>query len=138
MRRRLLPLVLLPLLVVLVGAKYEPIVTPEPILVPEGLTTEQVAKSLQVALVDRGWTVDSVKMPEGEGSGEILSTLYIRKHTATIRLLFDAKRVQIEYVESTNLGFKDGKVKKIHNRYNFWIRTIEKDIKVRLSKDALE
>lgn len=136
MRRVFIPLLLLPCLVVLMGG-HPVLYDPGPIDVPEDMTAEMVAGCIEYALEGRGWTVDSVKMPEGEKPGEVLSMLHIRTHTITIRIIFDSKKADIEYVDSTNLDYKP-KRNRIHAQANRWLQYIEKDIRRMLSKEHLK
>jgi hypothetical protein len=110
---------------------------PAPIDIPDNLTAEKVAGLIRYALENRGWTVGSIKMPDGEKLGEIASTLYIRSHTLTIRIAFDDKKADIDYVDSTNLNYKPKK-NRIHAQCNRWLQNIEKDIRRMLSKEELK
>jgi hypothetical protein len=136
MRRVFVPLLVFPFLVVLMGG-HPVLYDPGPIEIPEDLTAEKVAGCIRYALEGRGWTVESVKMPEGEKPGEVNSTLYIRSHTLTIRIIFDDKKADIEYTDSTNLDYKPKK-NRIHAQANRWLQYIEKDIRRMLSKERLE
>ena len=87
-------------------------------------TPAQIQKAITKALINRGWQVTARK------SGEVLSTLFIRRHMAKIRIIYDADAVRLEYVDSFNLGYRkhERKGPLIHRNYNNWIRNLEKDI----------
>ena len=137
MRRRLAQLLLLlPLLAIGMGARgAEPMYLPPPIDLPDGAEPKAVSAAIRSALIGRGWSVDRETIPEGDGPREIVATLRVRVHTATIRLEFDAERIRIHYVSSDNLGFKEkkGRDPLIHPKYGVWIRNLENDVKAKLA-----
>ncbi|RMG56526.1 MAG: hypothetical protein D6717_06455 [Gammaproteobacteria bacterium] len=126
-------MLLLPLVLVLAGWRTAPLYNPEPIPVPEGLSTKEVRKAIVDAMIKRGWGVASKK------PGKIVAVLHIRKHTAKVLITYDTKAVVIKYVSSENLKYKkeeDG-VEIIHKNYNSWIRNLASDIQSNLSAMAL-
>src|SRR5688572_31503967 len=87
-------LLLLPVLALLMGARQVPLVNPDPIAVPAGLTEAKVARSIKAALVGREWAVSE------EQPGKILATLNLRAHMAKIDVSFDTSKVNIRYLDS--------------------------------------
>ena len=95
-----------------------------PIAVPPGISQAQVKTSIINALEGRGWTLDKV------ADGDVLSTLHLREHTATIHITYDATTVRLAYVRSTNLDYREnGSKRNIHRNYNSWIDYLEQDIR---------
>ena len=102
----------------------QPLVTAQPIAVPSGVTQPQVQRAIDNALDSRGWTIDKTE------DGNILSTLHLRDHTATVRITYDTQSVKIAYVSSTNLDYSQrGSRRYIHRNYNGWVGFLEQDIK---------
>lgn len=116
-------LLLLPLLALLMGARQVPLVDPDPIAVPAGLTEAKVARSIKAALVGRDWVVSE------EQPGKIVATLNLRAHMAKIDVNFDTGKVAIKYVDSKELmyGQKKGTTV-IHRNYLSWIQNLVTDI----------
>ena len=116
-------LLLLPLLVLLMGARQVPLVDPDPIAVPAGLTEARVAKAIKAALVGRTWVISE------EQPGKIVATLNLRTHMAKIEIPFDTKQVAIRYLDSSELMYGEKKgVKVIHRNYLSWIQNLVGDI----------
>ena len=133
MRERLaLLFLLLPALVISMSARESELMyTPAPIEVPKGTDPGDVPKAIQAALAGRGWSMDKESVPDSGGAGEIIATLNVRVHTVTIRFEFDAGRIQIHYVSTTNMGYKESKSNKllIHPKYTQWLKNLEKGLK---------
>jgi hypothetical protein len=109
------------------GAREEPIYDAT-IRVPAAVKMEDVARAIKSGLVAREWTV------QREENGVIEAKLFVRSHTADIRIPFDKEYVNFQYVSSTNLLFdeKHG-IKYIHRNYNKWIKLLERDITSKLA-----
>lgn len=122
-KSRLLLLLLVPLLALTMAFRQAPLVNPDPIHVPAGLSEAQVGKAVASALIGRGWSVTAEK------AGETDATLHLREHVARIAVTYDASAVQIKYVDSENLKYemKDGKPY-IHKNYLGWIEYLVQDI----------
>lgn len=122
-KSRILLLLLVPLLALTMAFRQAPLVNPDPIHVPAGLTEAQVAKAVSSALIGRGWSVTAEK------AGETDATLHLREHVARIAITYDASAIQIKYVDSENLKYemKDGKPY-IHKNYLGWIEFLVQDI----------
>lgn len=131
--RRLVLLSLLPVLLLLMGARQVPLNDPDPIMVPAGLQAEAVAKEIKRALIGRNWTIT------GEQPGQIDSTLNLRAHVARIRVEFDAEKVRIHYVSSENLKYEEKKGERvIHKNYQSWINNVVTDLNRGLQLQALD
>lgn len=127
-------LVLLPMVVVLSGwFRTGPLVNPDPIPVPDGLTMKDVRKAIKAGMVERGWGLEKDK------PGEIIAVLHIRKHMAKVRIQYDTRQVRITYLDSKNLKYKkkDDGTEIIHKNYNGWVQNLAGDIRKALSKIAL-
>ncbi|MCE5233738.1 MAG: hypothetical protein ABFC67_10290 [Mizugakiibacter sp.] len=122
-KSRILLLLLVPLLALTMAFRQAPLVNPDPIHVPAGLTDAQVAKAISSALIGRGWSVTAEK------AGETDASLHLREHVARIAITYDASAVQVKYVDSENLKYemKDGKPY-IHKNYLGWIEYLVQDI----------
>lgn len=122
-KSRILLLLLVPLLALTMAFRQAPLVNPDPIHVPAGLTDAQVAKAISSALIGRGWSVTAEK------AGETDASLHLREHVARIAITYDASAVQVKYVDSENLKYemKDGKPY-IHKNYLGWIEYLVQDL----------
>jgi hypothetical protein len=109
------------------GARVEPLYDAV-IRVPAAAKMEDIAKAIKSALIEREWTIQRVE------NGVIEAKLFVRSHTADIRIPFDKDYVHIQYVSSTNLLYDEKQgVKQIHRNYNKWIKLLERDITNRLA-----
>lgn len=106
-----------------VVAGKAPLQDPAPVVVPSGLTAEQVTKDIKRALLGRGWTIAN------EQPGRIDATLHLREHVANIRITRDAGQVKFAYVDSENLDYAEKKgVRYIHSNYLGWIGFLINDL----------
>lgn len=125
-------LLLLPVLLLLMGARQAPLVDPDPIMIPQGLSSETVVKEIKRALIGRNWTITS------EQPGRIDSTLNLRAHVARIAVSYDNQRVSIAYVSSENLKFEEKKGQRyIHKNYASWINNVLTDLNRGMQLEAL-
>jgi hypothetical protein len=109
------------------GARAEPIYDAV-IRVPNTAAMQDIAKAIKSALIERQWTIQE------EENGVIEAKLFVRSHTAEIRIPFDKNYVNIQYISSTNLLYDEKQgVRHIHRNYNKWIKLLERDITNRLS-----
>lgn len=131
--KRLLLLLMLPLLLLLMGARQAPLVDPDPIAVPQGLSAGQVEREIKRALIGRGWTIT------GESAGSIDSTLNVRAHTARIRISYDSQRVALNYVSSDNLAYEEKRGQRlIHKNYASWVNNVLTDLSRGLQMAAMD
>ena len=116
-----LPLICI--LVFLMGARQVPLTDPEPLAVPAGLRTEQVAKAIKASLVGRTWNITQ------EEPGHIVATLNLREHMAKIDIVYDLQTVKISYLDSGELMYAEKKgVRMIHRNYLNWIQNLRNDM----------
>jgi hypothetical protein len=116
-------LLLLATTVFLMGARQVPLTDPEPLPVPAGLKTEQVAKAIKAALVGRNWVVAQ------DEPGRIVSTLNLREHMAKIEVAYDVQTIRIRYLDSGELMYAEKKGQRvIHRNYLNWIQNLRNDM----------
>lgn len=116
-----------------VQARQAPLVDPDPVVIPAGLSQEKAVKDIKRALIGRGWTITA------ERPGEIESTLNLRTHTAKILVTWDTQAVRIAYVSSVDLDYKERKGKRfIHPNYLGWISNIAKDMGTNMQLSVIE
>jgi hypothetical protein len=109
------------------GTRVEPLYNAT-IHVPAAAKMEDIAKAIKSALIEREWTIQRVE------NSVIEAKLFVRSHTADIRIPFDKEYVHIQHVTSTNLLYDEKQsVKQIHRNYNKWIKLLERDITNRLA-----
>lgn len=89
------------------------------------LKLDQVKSAIMQAGIERGWVMKQIK------SGEIQGELFVREHRAVIDITYSPKSYSINYVNSKNLKYTNGK---IHRNYNRWINNLDKDIQIALAK----
>ena len=112
-------------------ARRAPLVDPDPVAIPAGLTAAQVAADVKRALVGRGWEIVS------EQPGQIESTLHLREHVATISVSYDDRQVRFAYVDSSNLDYRVKRGEpQIHSNYLGWIGYLVDDLATNLQVSA--
>ncbi|HET9190316.1 MAG TPA: hypothetical protein VFN69_07050 [Rudaea sp.] len=118
-----LPLLLAPALLLLMAFRQVPLVDPPPIPVPANVDTAKVEQIIGNALTSRNWRI--VK----HVPGEIDAVYDPRAFSVTIAVHYDAQKIQINYVTSSNLRYevKNG-VRYIHTNYASWIKNLVTDI----------
>ena len=111
------------------GCSIKPMYQPGVIRASSTTEINKIQSAIKVSLVDLGWKI----MDEKEGM--IRALLDLREHTVTIDLLYTKEGVQIQYVDSSELGYreKDGQPY-IHKKYTSWIKNLEKKISINLVK----
>lgn len=97
----------------------KPIETVNDAPIPEGFTASQVQKLIMAAGAERGWIIKPA------GAGELEGTLLIRSHVVKVRIPYSTSSYSIQYKDSTNMKYKDGK---IHRNYNTWVLNLNGDI----------
>lgn len=68
---------------------------------------------------------------DGSGSGRDKARQQSRDHVAEVRITYTASSYDIKYDSSFNLQASGGK---IHKNYNRWVRNLDKDIQLNLSR----
>lgn len=117
-------LLMLALAVTLLGARQAPLIDPEPIDVPAGMSVDKVASVIEWATRKRQWWVDK------QEPGRMVVVQLVQGHRAKVAIVYDAKTVKLQYVSSQNLGFEarpDGS-RVIHPRYIAWVNNLRSDI----------
>jgi hypothetical protein len=115
----------------LVHARSAPLIDPDPVAIPAGMSQEQVVKDIKRALIGRGWSVTT------EQPGEIQSTLNLRDHVARIKVSYDAQQVRLAYMDSSNLDYKLKRGKPvIHGNYLGWIGFLVNDLNTNFTVSA--
>lgn len=126
-------LILLPFLLLLMGARQAPLVDPDPIAVPSGVDQKTVEREIKRALIGRGWTITA------EAPGQIDSTLNVRAHSARVRISYDTQRVALNYVSSDNLAYEEKRGQRmIHKNYASWVNNVLTDLSRGLQMAAIE
>lgn len=86
--------------------------------------SDQSKKIILSALSARGWNVVE------EGSGYVTARQDRGGHSATVKVTYGSDHVDITYVDSTNLRFRDQDGRQtIHSRYNVWVRNLARTIR---------
>jgi hypothetical protein len=111
------------------AVRTRPLYQPEPIPIPCVLSDDQMRSAIRRALAGRGWT------PTEKGNGEIRARYTRREQSAVIAIRYGGEQARIDYVASEEMGYvmKHGKPE-IAERYNDWVRNIEKDLAIQLSR----
>lgn len=123
---------LLPLLFLLMGARAAPLVNPDPIAVPAGLSADVVQREIKRALISRKWSIT------GEKPGHIDATLNLRAHVARIAIEHGEGTVRVSYVSSENLNYEEKKGQRyIHKNYGAWVNNVVSDISANLQLESL-
>ena len=93
----------------------------------EASSAEHMREAILGALAARDWVAAE------DQPGMIQASLFVRAHTAKVRIEYDADSFSINYVDSTNLKYQkrsDG-TEYIHDNYNSWVRILMREIAVR-------
>lgn len=117
-------LLMLSLAVALLGARQTPLIDPEPIDVPAGMSVDKVASVIEWAARRRQWWVDE------QTPGRMVVVQLVQGHRAKVAITYDAKTVKIQYVSSQKLAYEakpDGS-RVIHPRYIAWVKNLRADI----------
>ena len=126
-RSRLLTLPFVPLAFLLMGFGGAPLVDPQPLAVPPGLSAKDVSTAIRTGIALRGWIVTK------DEKGQIDATLNNREHQVVIAVVYDAKQVKVSYVSSQNMNYseKNG-TRYIHKKYTQWTQNVVADINSQL------
>jgi hypothetical protein len=151
-------LVILLAALVVVSCRTEQIGVREPIVVPSGLTENEIQIAILTALTDLShppaydpnvivagsvgdaiaWSLfkeaersSSGWYPESHEPGVIFAGLDVRSHYMRIAIHYDTKSVRTQIVESRNLKQSGGR---IHRKANAWLAKLEAKIRVALGQ----
>jgi hypothetical protein len=110
-------------------AGLEPIYAPEPILIPCALDEAKIRSAIRSALSRRGWAVTE------NGSGAFLARYSKHKAVVVVAIHYQAREATLGYHSSEALKYTvaDG-VARIEDNYNRWVRNIEQDLAIQLSR----
>ena len=114
----------LAILLISLGCKtVEPVFELRNAQVPRSVgSAEQVSEAIQRAGFQLGWRITEVRPGRLEGA------LDVRDHHVIVDIPYSATRYSILYRESLNMLYDD-KRKTIHNKYDNWIRNLNKQIR---------
>lgn len=97
-----------------------------------------IQDSILKALEFKRWVV------EKKSDGLVIASINVRSHRARIKITYDQKSYQINYMDSTNLDYRVKKMRvvtrdyvgesnkgvaHIHRNYNKWIQLLDNEIK---------
>jgi len=94
-----------------------------PINSTQELTVDDVERAIIEGARVRGW------QPRVVEPGHIEAVLYIRSHVAKVDIYFGTTSYSINYKDSVNLDYKDGR---IHRNYNKWVQNLNSDIQSKI------
>lgn len=107
------------------AAKTETIYNPDPIQVPcNNLTNDKIRGVVREAFLGRGW------IPTDKGAN-VLEAKLQKKYEAVVTASWTTKAVTVKYKSSEGLNAEGDQ---IHRNYNKWIRYIERDVALKLSR----
>jgi hypothetical protein len=110
-------------------AARQPVYHPEPIQIPCALGAEKIRATVRNSVLSRGW------VPSDKGAGVVEARIDKKNLVAIVTIAFDAKNVRIRYKSSEGFSYEgEGAGATIHSRYNSWIKNMEKDITLNLSR----
>ena len=110
---------------VITGCKTSTIYNVQQHKVSHQKSSETVYRAIRSAGQSLGWQIRKIKPGVAQGK------LYLRTHTAIVRITYTRSSYSIRYVSSQNLKYNSNK-NTIHSNYNGWIQNLEKAIDVRL------
>lgn len=110
-------------------AARQPVYNPEPIQIPCALGADKIRATIRNSVLSRGW------VPSDKGAGVVEARLDKKNLVAIVTVTYDAKNVRIRYKSSEGFSYEgEGAEATIHSRYNGWIKNMEKDITINLSR----
>lgn len=92
-------------------------------------SAEQVRNAIMQAGKARQWVMKDA------GPGVINAHISVREHTADVRIPYSASSYSIEYLNSSNMRAKDGKV---HRNYHRWVKNLDQKIKQNLANQSAQ
>ncbi|MGH8380495.1 hypothetical protein [Pseudomonas sp.] len=105
----------------LAGCTSKPVLTPqEQLVVGHDYSHAQVQQAILKAVADRGWTARKVTPDLIQADILVRNTFY-----AAVDIRYSVSNFRINYRDSRELGYKDGK---IHRNYNRWVNNLDKNI----------
>ena len=109
------------LLVGLAGCTSKPLLTPqEQLSLNPPVSAEHVKLAIVQTAIRRGWTVRDVNAQQVQADILVRNTFY-----AAVDVDYSASGYRINYRDSRELNYQDGK---IHRNYNRWVNALDSDI----------
>ncbi|WP_075802136.1 hypothetical protein [Pseudomonas putida] len=103
------------------GCTSKPVMVPKELLVVgHSYTDEEIQRAIVKASAERGWTVRSTSPGLVQADITVRNTFF-----AAVDIRYSLSNFRIEYRDSRNLGYNDGK---IHRNYNRWVYNLDKSI----------
>ncbi|PYB94627.1 hypothetical protein [Pseudomonas fulva] len=103
------------------GCTSKPVLNPsEQLAAATPYTHQQVQQAILKAIVERGWTARSVGASVIQADITVRNTFY-----AAVDIHYSASQFRIDYRDSRELGYDDGK---IHRNYNRWVYNLDRSI----------
>ncbi|KPK46852.1 MAG: hypothetical protein AMS22_17490 [Thiotrichales bacterium SG8_50] len=107
------------------AARTETMYNPDPIAVPcNNLSNDKIRTAVRESFLGRGW------VPTDKGANALEAKLQ-KKYEAVVTASWTTKAVTVKYKSSEGLSAEGDQ---IHRNYNKWIRNIERDIALKLSR----
>lgn len=105
----------------LAACTSKPVMTPKEVLVVgHDYSNEDIQQAIVSAAAQRGWTVRQVT------PGLVLADITVRNQFyAAVNIRYSLSNFRIEYRDSRELNYNDGK---IHRNYNRWVYNLDKSI----------
>ena len=114
----------------LAGCTSKPVLTPqEQLVVGHNYNHEQVQQAILKAVANRGWTPRKVTPNLIQADILVRNTFY-----AAVDIHYSVSNFRINYRDSRELGYKDGK---IHRNYNRWVSMLDRDIMAALRASGM-
>lgn len=108
------------------GQKGIRVQNPAPIAAAANL--ELTEQAILDTLPRRGWTAESVE------PGRVIAFLPVRTHLLRVEIRYDADRVTVHYVDSSNLNEeRDGDEIYVHKKVNGWMKNLAQDLSMALA-----
>ncbi|WP_367598379.1 hypothetical protein [Pseudomonas fulva] len=103
------------------GCTSKPVLNPsEQLAGATPYSQQQVQQAILKAIVERGWTARSVGASVIQADITVRNTFY-----AAVDIHYSASQFRIDYRDSRELGYDDGK---IHRNYNRWVYNLDRSI----------
>jgi len=94
-----------------------------------GASDAAVGKAIANAVTRSRWTIQK------QTANEIIATLYVRQHAATVSIIFNQDGYAIDYQSSENLDYNE-KRGTIHPNYNRWVGNLDRNINRAIAASA--
>ena len=92
-------------------------------------SAEQVKAAIEQAGYKLGWRIYQVE------EGRLEGVLEVRTHHIVVDIRYSAKKYSILYHDSLNMHYNES-AQTIHNKYDNWIRNLDKQIQLALRQSS--